>query len=242
MNRGDLKSTPVGGDQPGTAGAPLLRCRQVGLMYGTGANAVVAVREVSCDVVRRARVAITGPSGSGKSSLLHLMAGLELPTAGTIDGTLAAGRRPDPRAVGLVFQSPSLIPALDVGENVALPLILAGTPARQARGAADDALAALGIGWLGQKLPEELSGGQAQRAAIARVLACRPSLILADEPTGQLDHQTAGRIMQVLIQAADSLGAALLVTTHDPVIAGLLDRNWHMHDGTLTGPNELETA
>jgi putative ABC transport system ATP-binding protein len=219
--------------------APLIRCHRVGLTFGSGANAVVAVREVSCTVLPRARLALMGPSGSGKSTLLHLLAGLFSPTTGTIEGELAGpGQRPHPGTVGLVFQSPSLIPALDVLENVALPLILAGVPEGAARGAGHEALALLGIDWLEGNLPEQLSGGQAQRAAVARVLACRPRLILADEPTGQLDHATGARVIEVLIQAADTLEAALLVTTHDPLVAGMLTEIWRMHDGGLTGTHE----
>jgi putative ABC transport system ATP-binding protein len=199
----------------------------------------VAVRDVSCTVFPGERVALTGPSGSGKSTFLHLLAGLEQPTSGAIEGELAVVRRPaGPHAVGIAFQSPSLIPALDVAENVALPLILAGAPEEQARSEAHDALALLGIDRLGRNLPEQLSGGQAQRAAVARVLVCKPRLILADEPTGQLDQATGVRVIQVLLDAADSLDAALLVSTHDPVIAGMLDQTWQMHDGALSDTGE----
>jgi putative ABC transport system ATP-binding protein len=152
------------------------------------------------------------------------------------------GKPADPGTVGLVFQSPSLIPALNVLENVALPLVLAGTPDEPARDAAHDALALLGIDWLECNLPEQLSGGQAQRAAVARVLACAPRLILADEPTGQLDHATGARVIEVLIHAADALNAALLVSTHDPLVAGMLDRMWQMQDGGLRGPEEQEAS
>lgn len=243
MNSGRVLPSPSGADSAETASAPLVRCHQVGLTFGSGANAVVAVRDVSCVILPRARVALMGPSGAGKSSLLHLLAGLERPTSGTIEGQLVeAGKPAGPGTVGLVFQSPSLIPALDVLENVALPLILAGVPEGQARGGAHDALASLGIDWLEGNLPEQLSGGQAQRAAVARVLACQPRLILADEPTGQLDHATGVHVIEVLIQAADSLDAALLVSTHDPLIAGMLDQIWQMQDGGLRDPDEQETS
>lgn len=176
-----------------------------------------------------------GPSGSGKSTLLHMLAQLESPTSGEITGALfQPGRGPCPDSVGLVFQTPSLIPALDALENVALPLILAGAADEEARSAARDALKLLDLGWLGQKLPEELSGGQAQRVAVARVLACRPRLILADEPTGQLDRTTGGGVLQVLLRTARTLGAAVLIATHDPYVAAQLDEVWHMEDGTLT--------
>ncbi|XAS66416.1 ABC transporter ATP-binding protein [Micrococcaceae bacterium Sec5.7] len=216
------------------ADAQLIRCRQVGHTFGTGSNAVVAVHDATFDIPPRARIALMGPSGSGKSTLLHMLAQLEMPTSGTMTGSIFQARnRPGPDTIGLVFQSPSLIPALDVLENVALPLIFAGASDTQARNAAHGALELLGLGWLMHKLPEELSGGQAQRAAIARVLACQPRLILADEPTGQLDHATGHSVLKVLLQAADTLGAAVLIATHDPVVAGLLEEVWHMKDGAL---------
>ncbi|MCU1564729.1 MAG: transporter ATP-binding protein [Arthrobacter sp.] len=239
MNRDHVKSGPSNEASAHAGSAPLVRCRQAGLTFGSGANAVVAVRDVSCAIVPGARVAVTGPSGSGKSTLLHLLAGLVRPTSGSIEGELVAAEQPAGlRRVGLVFQSPSLIPALDVLENVALPLILAGTPEIPARAAAHDALALVGIDWLESSLPEQLSGGQAQRAAVARVLACAPRLILADEPTGQLDHATGTRVIEVLIQAADSLDAALVVSTHDPLIAGMLEERWQMQDGGLRHKDE----
>jgi ABC-type lipoprotein export system ATPase subunit len=243
MNSGRGESRPANTDSADTGPAPLVRCHRLGLTFGSGPNAVVAVRDVNCTILPRARVALMGPSGSGKSTLLHLLAGLEWPTSGTIEGKLVdPGKPADPGTVGLVFQSPSLIPALNVLENVALPLVLAGTPDEPARDAAHDALALLGIDWLECNLPEQLSGGQAQRAAVARVLACAPRLILADEPTGQLDHATGARVIEVLIHAADALNAALLVSTHDPLVAGMLDRMWQMQDGGLRGPEEQEAS
>ena len=136
--------------------------------------------------------------------------------------------------VGVVFQGPSLIPALDVLENVALPLILDGVPDRAAKELAREALRNLEIEALAAKLPEELSGGQSQRVAIARVLAARPAVILADEPTGQLDRVTGAHVMDVLLKAADALGAAVVISTHDPLIADRMDRRWRMRDGALT--------
>jgi putative ABC transport system ATP-binding protein len=132
-----------------------------------------------------------------------------------------------------VFQGPSLVPALDVVENVALPLQLAGIRAPEATERATAALDTLELGTLAARLPDELSGGQAQRVAVARVLACRPALILADEPTGQLDRDAADRVVAVLLQAADELGAALVVATHDPVVADRLAHQWRMTDGRL---------
>jgi putative ABC transport system ATP-binding protein len=132
-----------------------------------------------------------------------------------------------------VFQGSSLMPALTATENVAFPLLLQGVAYEEAAERARDSLDLLGIGGLGEKLPEELSGGQAQRVAVARVVTTRPSLILADEPTGQLDRASAKRVLDVLIAAADHLHAGLVVTTHDASVAGRLEVVWQMHDGEL---------
>jgi len=134
----------------------------------------------------------------------------------------------------VVFQGPSLLPALDVVENVALPLLLADTAEDEATARAVAALDLLAIGDLARKLPEQLSGGQAQRVAVARALAARPALILADEPTGQLDHEAAALVIDVLLHATTELGAALVVSTHDPLIAQRLPTRWAMRDGTLS--------
>lgn len=212
----------------------LVQCISVGRTYGAGSTAVVAVHGVSCSVHPGMRLALTGPSGSGKSTLLHLMAGLERPSAGAVHwpglGEDPTGR---PGLVGVIFQGPSLLPPLDVAENVALPLVLGGQRPTVARDAALAALARLDVDDLADRLPEELSGGQAQRVAIARVLAGRPSLILADEPTGQLDGTTAAHVMDVLLQAAHDLGAAVVVSTHDPAVAERLTVQMRMRDGAL---------
>jgi putative ABC transport system ATP-binding protein len=189
---------------------------------------------VNCRVVRGDRIAVTGPSGSGKSTLLHLIAGLDEPTRGAVRLPGLPSRSPElPVPVGLVFQGPSLLPALDVAENVALPLLLAGHDEQAAARRAREALERLAIGELAGKLPDELSGGQAQRVAIARVLAARPRLILADEPTGQLDHESGDRVLTVLLETAEELRAALLVATHDAAVADRLPTQWRMRDGEL---------
>lgn len=217
-----------------TIEAELIRCRDVGRTFGVGRSAVTAVRRASFTIAPNDRIALMGPSGSGKSTLLHLLAQLEKPTSGEITGALSTPRQgPRPDSIGLVFQSPSLIPALDTLENVALPLVLAGARDPEARAAAHEALKLLDLGWLERRLPEELSGGQAQRVAIARVMACRPRLILADEPTGQLDHRTGQAVLRVLLDIARTLGAAVLIATHDPLIAAQLDEVWQMEHGTL---------
>lgn len=214
----------------------LVSCQRVSHSYGRGHALVVAVREVTCEVEPRARIALTGPSGSGKSTLLHLMAGLEEPTAGRV-GWPGLGGHPlmHPGRVGVVFQGPSLLPGLNAVENVSFPLHLAGVSDQEATQRGVDALRRLGIDDLAGALPQELSGGQAQRVAVARVLAARPALILADEPTGQLDHGAAAVVMDVLLQAADELDAAVVVSTHDPAVASRLPGRWWMRDGHLEG-------
>ncbi|MCZ2403984.1 ABC transporter ATP-binding protein [Paenarthrobacter sp. Z7-10] len=221
------------------ADVPLIQCMGICHTFGSGARTVAAVRDATLQIAPGARIALMGPSGSGKSTLLHLLAGLEKPTSGTITGrAYSSDAVPQPHVTGMVFQSSGLIAALDVLENVALPLILAGASDGRARSLAHEALELLNLEALERKLPEELSGGQAQRVAIARVLACRPRLILADEPTGQLDHVTALSVLDVLLRSADSLNAAVLVSTHDPLIAELLDEVWSMHDGVLKNSME----
>jgi putative ABC transport system ATP-binding protein/lipoprotein-releasing system ATP-binding protein len=175
-----------------------------------------------------------GPSGSGKSTLLHLMAGLDEPTVGTVEWP-AIGTRQElrPGPVAMIFQGPSLMPALTVIENVALPLILGGTSDPEARSKAMRALRLLGLSELGEKLPEEISGGQAQRVAVCRALAGVPQLVLADEPTGHLDHEIGALVVDALLEAADHAGAALLVSTHDPEIASRFPVRWHLADGAL---------
>jgi ABC-type lipoprotein export system ATPase subunit len=212
----------------------LVCCTRMSRVFGKGDNAIAAVHEVSCELASADAVALFGPSGSGKSTLLHLLAGLDRPTSGEIEWPALGHRLPlPPHSVGVVFQSPSLIPAIDVRDNVALPLLLAGADRASAAFAADEALTRVGLGALAARLPDELSGGQGQRVALARVLASRPRLILADEPTGQLDLETASHIVDVLLEVATELGAGLLVSTHDPAVADRFTRAWTMTDGRL---------
>jgi ABC-type lipoprotein export system ATPase subunit len=214
----------------------LARCEAAGRAYGSGARLVVALQRASCTVRTGERIVITGPSGSGKSTLLHLLAGLETPSEGVVDWPALGPRdRLRPLAVATILQGPSLLPPLDVLENVALPLLLGGMPEEAALAAARAALEALGLESISGRLPEELSGGQAQRAAVARVLAGSPRLVLADEPTGQLDGATGTQMLDVLDEAAARLGAALVLTTHDRRVAGRFDTAWTMADGVLLG-------
>jgi ABC-type lipoprotein export system ATPase subunit len=217
----------------------VFRCHDLARVYGTGQRAVVAVHDVHCTVRPQDRIALTGASGSGKSTLLHLMAGLEQPTKGTMSWPGLGGSPVHRRdLVGVIFQAPSLLDPLDVVENVELPLLIHGMDRALARRCGERALAALGLDGLARRLPEELSGGQAQRVAAARVLAGRPRLILADEPTGQLDHHTGDRVITALLEAADRLGAALVVATHDPAVAERLDQRWAMAQGRLGNPEQ----
>ena len=247
----------------GTTGTPAARgaqaahrpdivvCDDVSRTFGKGPTAVVALQSSSCRIPPAARIAIVGASGSGKSTLLHLMAGLDRPTTGQVswpglssdnderdnegrddekdfDGRLVARH-----AIGVVFQTPSLIPALTVTENVALPRILSGDPPADATDRASRALTRLELTSLAGRLPEELSGGQAQRVGIARALAGQPRLILADEPTGQLDRTTADHLMDTLLAVLVDTNTALLVATHDDRLANRMGRIWHMRDGRL---------
>ena len=179
-------------------------------------------------------IAIVGRSGSGKSTLLQLIAGIDAPTS----GTLSWPAFPDPGelrpgCISMMFQSASLVPSLNVLENVCLPLALLD----ERRGRDQKATAALtrfGLEALTSKLPEELSGGQAQRVGLARAIVSAPKLLLADEPTGQLDHITAGTMMAGLIEWVEETGAALVIATHDPQIASAMALQWHMDHGLLT--------
>ena len=214
---------------------PLVSCREMSRTYGAGKTATVALRPTACDVEPGARIAVTGPSGSGKSTLLHLMAGLDDPSSGTVSWP-GIGSRSDlrPGPVAMIFQGPSLLPSLNVIENVALPRQLAGVPSKEALTEADDALARLDLSELAHKLPEEISGGQAQRVAAARVLASQPKLILADEPTSQLDQESGRHVIDVLLEAAEAAQAALVIATHDQAVAERLTTRWTVADGVVT--------
>jgi predicted ABC-type transport system involved in lysophospholipase L1 biosynthesis ATPase subunit len=162
------------------------------------------------------------------------LAGLDTPTLGTVGWPTIGSRealRPGPVAV--VFQGPSLLAPLTIEENVALPLILAGRGNDDAHGRARTALGQLDLLELADKLPEEISGGQAQRVAVVRALAGEPQLILADEPTGQLDRASGSLVVDVLLAAADHTGAALVIATHDPEVAGRLAEQWQLSAGRL---------
>lgn len=210
------------------------------LVVGTGvgrefvgkANCVEVLHDVDCDISSGARIGLVGPSGSGKTTLLHILGGLDKPTRGRIDWPgLDHATRLRPRGIGLVFQAPSLFPALSVVQNIELPALLVGEIPDRDRSL--NLLCAFGLEDLADKLPEDLSSGQAQRVAIARALFLRPRLVLADEPTGQLDSATAGRVMEAILNHLEGSNCALLVATHDENVAGRLAMRWTMNHGRL---------
>lgn len=201
--------------------------------YGERGSAVEALAGATCRVRAGDRIALVGASGSGKSTLLHLMGGLDEPTAGAVRWPALGERRTlRPARVAFVFQTPSLLPSLTALENVALPLVLGGA-AEVARARAREALERLELEHLADKLPEELSGGQAQRIAVARALSYQPRLILADEPTGQLDHATAQHLLDVWLNALEGTDTALVVATHDAAAARRMHTCWTIAHGVL---------
>jgi putative ABC transport system ATP-binding protein len=217
---------------------PILAARAVAKSFGAtpglrGADVVIAAGEV---------LAVTGPSGSGKSTLLHCLAGILRPDAGEV---WFAGQRIDQlgeRArtllrrdrFGFVFQFGQLVPELPVIENVMLPLLLAGGRRPPARARAAELLERLKVGDLGQRRSGELSGGQAQRVAVARALVARPEVLFADEPTGALDSLSGERVMELLLEAACDQGATVVLVTHEARVAAYADREIVVRDGQVT--------
>jgi ABC-type lipoprotein export system ATPase subunit len=201
----------------------------------------VALRGADLDLDRGSWISIMGPSGSGKSTLVHVLAGLLEPNGGSVlfDGNditrLPAARRTAlrRRAIGLVMQRDNLHPLLDVAANVALPLRLDGQSARQARGRVEELLVRVGLLDWRRHRPGELSGGEAQRAALAVALAPRPTLLLADEPTGELDELTAEGVLDLLAELRDEDGTAILSVTHNEQVARRADRRLRMRDGVV---------
>ncbi|WP_149202062.1 ABC transporter ATP-binding protein [Actinotalea subterranea] len=209
--------------------------------YPNGPEVVTALAGVSLDIPPGSFTAVMGPSGSGKSTFLNCASGLDTPTSGRVvlGGTDLTALAPDDvtrfrrRHVGFVFQAYNLVGHLTVAENIGLPLLL---DARRPDPVWQDALvAAVGLTGLEQRLPSELSGGQAQRVAIARALVARPTVVFADEPTGALDRRTGDQVLDVLRTTAKSLGQTLVVVTHDPHVAAAADRVLFLADGRLAG-------
>ncbi len=215
---------------------PLIEAAGVSRRYTQGDQAIDALLPASFQVWPGDRIALIGPSGCGKSTLLQLMADLDQPSGGALSWPgLGASGTLRPQRIGMVFQVPSLLPMLSVIENIELPMRLAGD-AQDSRARAAAALGAVGLAGLEDKLPDELSGGQAQRVGIARALAPRPPLLLADEPTGQLDHATAQTVLDVMLDTLRGTQTALVVATHDPTVAARLDVVWTMSYGRLDVP------
>ena len=218
---------------------PLIDLRGVGLSLGGSAGRVDILRGVDLSIRRGEIVGLVGPSGSGKTTLLMVLGGLERPDSGTArvagvdlsaadENALAAFRR---NHLGIVFQSFQLLPTMTALENVAVPLELAG--AADARARARAALEAVGLGHRLTHYPGQLSGGEQQRVAIARAFAPRPALILADEPTGNLDSASGAKVVELLFGLAAEHGTALLLITHDPALAARCGRILRMEDGRL---------
>jgi putative ABC transport system ATP-binding protein/lipoprotein-releasing system ATP-binding protein len=213
----------------------LVHAESLTRVHGSGRSAVTALAEATFVVRPGDKIALVGPSGSGKSTLLHLLAGLDRPTSGEIAWPgLGSWEQLRPGPVAIAFQGPSLIAALTVLENVALPVLLADGSQADAAEAAMRLLERFEVDEVADKLPEELSGGQSQRVGLARALAGGPRLVLADEPTGQLDHGTGARAMDALMEETDDAGTALVVATHDLEIAARFESLWSLHAGTLT--------
>ena len=209
--------------------------QDVSLNFGTGSNAVHAVQKISCTIAEGQHIAITGPSGSGKSSLLALIGGLDRPSSGKITWPLWNSVSLRPRHIGMAFQSPSLLPSLTVEENVELPLLMLGETVNSTK-RAREALQFLSLEHLANRLPAELSGGQMQRVAFARALVTSPALVLADEPTGQLDQATGALVMRQVLTAIKNTNTTLLVATHDLALAESFPTRWQMRFGKLTLP------
>jgi predicted ABC-type transport system involved in lysophospholipase L1 biosynthesis ATPase subunit len=210
--------------------------------YGRGSAPVHALRGVTLEVRRGERVALLGKSGSGKSTLLNLLGGLDRPSAGRVEvagrdlGRLSSGQLARHRlaAVGMVFQSFNLIPSQTALQNVALPLVFAGRPPREREATARAMLEAVGLGERLRHRPAELSGGEQQRVALARALINRPPVVLADEPTGNLDSATAAEVVALLDGHVRADGATLLLVTHDEDLARrCTDRVVRLHDGRV---------
>ena len=207
--------------------------------YGAGETAVDALRGVSLEIPRGHLTAVMGPSGSGKSTLMHILAGLDKPSAGTVeidgiditslrDTELTKLRR---RHIGFVFQFFNLLPMLSAEENITLPLSIAGT--KPEREWLEELLAATGLENRRSHRPAELSGGQQQRVAVARALVSRPTVLFADEPTGNLDSQTSAEILGLIRGAVDTYGQTTVMVTHDPKAATIADRVLFLADGLI---------
>ena len=222
-------------------GTPLIRIRHLVKAYRRGEQDIPVLLGIDLDVMAGDFVALMGPSGSGKSTLLNLIAGIDKPTEGTIEiagtdiATLSESELADWRAanVGFIFQFYNLMPVLTAFENVELPLLLTSLSARQRRERVNQTLALVALSDRAEHYPNELSGGQQQRVAIARALVSDPTLIVADEPTGDLDRATGEEVLNLLAQLVDELGKTIVMVTHDPKAAARARRLVHLEKGVL---------
>jgi putative ABC transport system ATP-binding protein len=234
--------------QPDIVPAAVVTARDVVRRYGAGDTAVDALRGVSVDIAEGRLTAVMGPSGSGKSTLMHILAGLDQPTSGDVtvagvdiggmdDTELTLLRRDH---IGFIFQFFNLLPMLTAAENIVLPLRLAGVKPDQAW--LDEVVASVGLtDRLGHR-PSELSGGQQQRVAVARALVSRPTVMFADEPTGNLDSTTSGEILGLLRNSVDELGQTTVMVTHDAHAAAIADRVLFLADGDIVRDIGRSTA
>lgn len=217
---------------------PLVIFEQLSRDFPLAAGGVfTALCSVSGRIGPAAQISLVGPSGSGKSTLLNILGGLDLPTGGKVSWPALGPRdKLRPAKVAYVFQTSSLFPALNGFNNVYLPAMLTNQETGL-KGRAIELMDALGIGDIAEKFHDEISGGQAQRIAIARALLLSPKLLLADEPTGQLDSATAQHVLDVILDAVNDTEAALLIATHDPAIAARLKERWNIEHGNLLIPS-----
>ena len=220
----------------------ILHCQQLGKTYTEGPYDVEVLSGINLTVDAGERIAIVGASGSGKSTLLHLLGGLDLPTTGSvwIDGQEMSGvsdrKRGDirNRYLGFVYQFHHLLPEFTAVENVAMPLWIRGVGKEEASDQASQILADIGLGHRLAHRPIELSGGERQRAAIARALVTEPDCVLADEPTGNLDHKTAMGVFDMMMDLNARTGTALIMVTHDMDLAERMQKQYHLEDGLLS--------
>ena len=241
MNSAPLAPHPVPAAQAAGHPAPILAARGLVRTYGAAETATRALDGVDLDIDRADTLAVMGPSGCGKTTLLHVLAGILAPTSGTVhlDGrdlaTLGEKRRTLLRRsdFGFVFQDGQLLPELSALENVILPRMLGGTSRRAATAEARSWLDRLGLAGMHERRPGQLSGGQAQRVAVARALAGRPSVVFADEPTGALDQETGQSVLSTLVDSCLETGASLVMVTHDAKVAAACRRTVAMRDGRI---------
>ena len=220
---------------------PLIRIRDLQKVYRRGDQLIPVLLGITLDVQPGEFIALMGPSGSGKSTLLNLIAGIDKPTAGTIEiggvdiARLGEGALADWRAsnVGFIFQFYNLLPVLSAFDNVALPLLLTGLSAREREARVATVLQMVGLADRADHYPNELSGGQQQRVAIARALVTDPALIVADEPTGDLDRATGAEVLGLLDELVNTLGKTIVMVTHDPKAASRAHRLVHLEKGVL---------